>query len=316
MFFSAKELCDYANRPDNTRGTRNEIIRIVYNNGRLRRARIGAPITLNEARRAMKKFRKKVVSRVLDSSDGIYIAKWLRPWDVVPKLREYQAPVGDFGVGVEIEMGFQSRQDASFFADKIKNWKYIAIDYEGGTYPIEATFAPLQYSKLSKNSQPCRYLQLLEAERGRVFNHVAAQSVGTHINVSLGGQGNMTGYTNEAVNFNTRLREINVALNSLTASQKHKYFNRLPYGYGYNHGRWIEWKLFNSQVDYKVLMRYIDITVELTRLVHSNNIAITSRTVQTALETGYNKRSTTKKKKAQTVSTSDSAVDTNFAVAA
>ena len=46
--------------------------------------------------------------------------KWYRPWDVVPKLRDFQAPEGDYGIGVEVEMGFRSERAAQTIANKSK----------------------------------------------------------------------------------------------------------------------------------------------------------------------------------------------------
>jgi len=38
-----------------------------------------------------------------DDADYTSVTKWLRPWDVVPKLKNFWPEADDFGVGVEIE---------------------------------------------------------------------------------------------------------------------------------------------------------------------------------------------------------------------
>ena len=206
--------------------------------------------------------------------------KWYRPWDVVPKLRAFQAPEGDYGIGVEVEMGFRSRQSAQTIANKIKNWKYIAVDIEGGENPIEATFPPVLYSKLSSKSQVFRYLKLLRENVRLVRNHDHDAAVGIHINVSKGG---VTTYNI------LRGDDLCNVVSTLSYSEKMKYFGRQPYGVvNCNTGKYLEFKLFNSTTDGKALKRYINIAVALTDLVTSD-APIDREVVITALELGYNK---------------------------
>ena len=54
-------------------------------------------------------------------------------------------------------------------------------------------------------------------------------------------------------------------------------------------GKYIEYKLFNSVTDWKVLRRYIDIAVSLTALLASDEL-IDRTTVLAALEAGYNNK--------------------------
>ena len=58
-----------------------------------------------------------------NDSNGTYygVGKWYRPWFVVPKLRDFAPPEGDYGIGVEIELGFNTLEDAKFVANKVKN---------------------------------------------------------------------------------------------------------------------------------------------------------------------------------------------------
>lgn len=215
---------------------------------------------------------------------SFYLYKWERPWNIVPKLRNFVPPAGDFGVGVEVEMGFNSRTAASDVVSAIRHWKHIAIDYEGGTHGVEATFPPVLYSKFGKRSQVSRYLQLL-AERFEncCVHHAQNQYVGTHVNVSHCRDANGSARVN-----GVRLNSVNTYLSRLSHAQNVRYFGRDPYRLGMNQSRWIEWKLFNSVTNWKVLRRYVDIAVSLTALVAADT-EITQEAVMAALDAGYNK---------------------------
>lgn len=222
-----------------------------------------------------------------NDTDGTYfgVGKWYRPWFVVPKLRDFAPPEGDYGIGVEIELGFNTLEDAKFVANKVKNWRHIALDWEGPSHPIEATFPPFLYSKMDNNKQPFRYLKLLADNEDKVYKHAANSYTGTHINVSKGG-----------VTFDhDRVNDMYVALgrfcNMADASTKVKYFGRNPYGFcdARNGFKFIEYKLFNSTTDRKALRRYINIAVAITDLIASDT-PINQDSLLAALEAGYNKR--------------------------
>lgn len=265
MFFSAAEYIPYHRR--------------VY----------GRTLSLEAARLFMREIKERVIQREIDPNygsntrltHGHYLAKWHRPWTVVPALANFTPPENDFGIGVEVEMGFRTRALAGNIIQKIANWKHIAIDAEGGEHGVETTFPPILYSKLNKRSQVVRYLDLLEENRSTVADHGGYQ-VGTHVNVSWGSRRVPSG----------RLDLLNSYLRGLPSDQKHRYFNRIPYGYGYNRqsGKFIEWKLFNSVPHSRLIFRYVDIAVELTKLVHGPYEDINERSVLAALERGYNKR--------------------------
>lgn len=232
----------------------------------------------------VKACKKAILSRDLEVDEyANYLNKWDRPWHVVPAIKNFKPPVGDYGIGIEVEMGFTSLENAQYIAQAISNWRHIAIDEEGGSFPLEVTFPPFLYSKLSAKSQPCRYLQLLKKNKRRVEKHHGDyDSVGIHVNVSKGGVSRYDNY---------RICEVNDILEErLSLRQWHKYFGREPYGYGNDYGKKdvIEWKMFNSVTDYKVLKRYINIAVALTDLVASD-VNITKEVVMNALNLGYNK---------------------------
>lgn len=232
--------------------------------------------------RVHKRAMKAVSNRnVYCNETRMYVGKWHRPWHVVPQLRQWRAPAGDYGIGIEVEMGFRTREDAAFIANAVKHWRNITLDFEGGRIPIEATFPPTRYSRFGKNSQASRYLQILEENRSRVVNHNRDGNVGIHINVSKGGSSPIPV---------ARTRELSRCLSYLPTSSQIKYFGRIPYGFAYDHVDYIEYKLFNSTTDWKVLRRYVDIAVELSKLIFDTSRRINEESVIAACEAGYNKR--------------------------
>lgn len=276
MFFSAHEFMMFANS---------------YEGMYTRRACFETyrPITLKQARSIMRLVRNSIVERNMQPRVEGYntylsLYKWLRPWDVVPKLRDFAPPPGEYGVGVEVECGFIDDAAASFIADKIKNWKYVAIDHEGGDHPIEATFPPFIYSKMRNDrTQALRYIKLLSDNSSLVAPNDGW--VGFHVNVSKGGADGKCVTIDYA-----RLDRINYALDDLSYREYLKYFNREPYGKLYSQGgyRWVEMKLFDSTTDVATARRYIHIAVALADLLYSDR-RITGESVRAALEAGYNK---------------------------
>lgn len=214
--------------------------------------------------------------------------KWFRPWDIVPKLKNWQAPAGDYGVGIEIEHGFRSNRAASKIVEKIKNWRHIAVDIEGGEHPIEATFPPFEYSKMNSRRQPFRYLKVLRDNSDLLFEHEAGEHVGIHVNVSVGGGGRFD--RRRVGDMRNVLSMICAGWDANTTALCNKYFGRKPYGYCNDYsGKYVEYKLFNSTTKSHLLRRYIHIAVALTELINSSS-PITETTVLEALEKGYNKR--------------------------
>ena len=263
-------------------------------NSNMRRAILWVDRTRRPGLYTVAKRLRKIKQAILDrecaaeiGDDCTSVTKWLRPWDVVPKLKNFWPEADDFGVGVEIEYGFRSEEDEQWIANKVQHWKYITLDYEGGEYPIEATFPPVAYSKLSSRSQAMRYCKLLTQESSRVEEHVPRDHVGTHINVSKGSS------DMPMRSVASRLEILRVTLLNLDSAELYKYFGRDPYGYGYaretSGGRcFIEWKLFNSTTSAATLKRYINIAVALTDLVYSSR-DLTRENVMIALEYGYNR---------------------------
>ena len=282
MFYTQKEFYDAVQGSTNSYDILEAIKRDCSESGVLSAKKVNA---------TLRKIKKAVLARtehiaVGKNSSGfpqtLHLGKIMRPWSIVPKLRYFRPPEGDFGVGVEIEYGFTSAQNARNVMYHIRNWKHVALDREGGTYGVEATFPPILYSKLSKRDKPFRYLDYLAANSALLSSHYG--QVGTHVNVSA----------HTSINYDRRER-MNSCLMALTQEQKRKYFNRNPYGYINDRSEsaqsvgYVEMKLFNSTTCSITLRRYINIAVSLVKLLTSNT-AINRDTVIVALEEGYNKR--------------------------
>lgn len=291
-YFSARELHNYI-----TRNSRGQHYHTDYINQILGRGSVNRPVTLKDVQKALPRIKKIIAARQVTPGNWA-ITKWYRPWVVVPKLANFAAPAGDFGIGFEIELGFTSLANARKVAKHVINWKYITLDFEGGDNPIELTFPPILYSKLSKRSQVMRYCKFLTDNDRFVTKHAPGRLAGIHVNVSLPLGDHVNSSRMELVN--------DVLTRWLSYDQKEKYFGRNPYGYGNTHdsgGRYLEWKLFHSTTDAARLRQYADIAVELTKLVgnHERDTSgINTQSVLAALETGYN-RSLSRKKKVASV---------------
>jgi hypothetical protein len=274
MFFSSKDF--YEAVRTNVAGCRSDVAEFC-----------GLTYSSMPSRQQVRMYVRAAKQAILDrrtrisGDEEIYLGKWFRPWDIVPALRDYTAPDGEFAVGVEIEMGFNSLEASRNIARTVQHWKHIALDYEGGNFPIEATFPPVLYSKYNGQSQPSRYLKLLALASSGVAPHLPHSWVGTHINVSKGGS--------RVPDYRNRLMYSH--LEGLSSAAKVKYFGRgSPYNYNINqNGKYIEFKMFNSTTDWKQLRRYVDVAVALADLLYSEQ-EITAARIREALEIGYNKR--------------------------
>ena len=274
MFFSVNELYKACQTNGAVRADIADYLGMSY----------GVKINKSGVRNYVRACKQAIVDRHtridVDDGDAIYLGKWFRPWEIVPSLANFRAPDGEYAVGVEVEMGFTSREASRNIAQTIQHWKHIALDYEGGTYPIEATFPPVLYSKYGPKSQASRYLKLLAAPNSGVAQHSAGALIGTHVNVSKGG----------ARIDRNRLYDLSAGIALLTASEKAKYFGRgSPYGYAYNQGDYVEFKMFNSTTDWKKLRRYVDVAVALATLLYGDG-TINPSSVAAACEAGYSKR--------------------------
>lgn len=232
------------------------------------------PVNIKTVREAMKEIRRLILTRPVGVPHPV---KFLRPWTVVPHLANFEVPDGDFGVGIEVEYGFRTEEDFRFIADKIKDWKYITLDKEGGRIPLEVTFPPTLYSKWGHNSQAMRYLYLLKKEEARTEHR--GHNVGTHVNISAGGH--------PISSYSGRCGYMSAELQRMGSELHQRYFNRTPYGYLFPQVHGVEYKLFNSEPDPKQLIKYVEVAIAIHRLLIARDVPITQTSVRLACETGY-----------------------------
>ena len=328
MYFSAKQFHSYINTRNSSYAPRVlTTLRAVAAEENIRRQRVGRPqlrlmnsqqintarqITMQQAKKYMRVINKHIADRVpYAPSLGVNVGKFMRPWTVVPELAAFAVPEGDIAFGVEVELPFRTTEAARTVAKKVMKWKYVTLDFEGGSIPIEATFPPMLYSKLTDKAQVLRYVQYLTDNRTLVAPSIHG-GAGTHVNVSWRGlppwrygydlDGQATQASPEYTTLMQRLNNVNGYLRAVgnTMGLNDRYFGRAPYGYGFHQGTHIEFKLFQSTVDPARVRQYIDIAVSLAQLLKSNE-EVTQESVHQALERGFNKSVTKKRAKAKRV---------------
>lgn len=248
----------------------------------------GPTVTLQQAADYLRRAKQAIISRTYRLEGGGTVStKWYRPWDIVPALANWRPPQGDYGVGVEIEMGFRSDAHAARIAEQCKNWRYVTADREGGSTPIEMTFPPVKYSSLNlKRSAMFRYLDLLTANREIVVQHSPASMVGTHINVST---------PNDNRHVAERMSTLGgYFITNMSGAEQQRYFGRRPYGQIYRHtnngngATFYELKLFNSTIDKTKLAEYINIGISILQLAESP-LALNHTNIIAALQRGKDK---------------------------
>lgn len=249
-------------------------------------------ITLKEARDSLRAVKADLIARRLGDMGGGPLSKWYRPWDVVPAISNYKAPSGDFGIGIEVEHGFQTPEAMRAMATKVLSWRNVALDNEGGPNGIEVTFPPMDYSKF-KNSRALKYVRLLAKPSTEAFVHKTTSMIGTHVNVSSGlGDRNFSPARIQAMSrILSSFRYDMDVLSQDTRAKCIKYFGRVPYSGAFAQGtKFVEFKLFDSNRSAKSLKRYVNIAVELYKLsLEGNFTPIAQGTVFAACEIGYNK---------------------------
>lgn len=280
MFFSSKQFADYLNGGNN--GGNYVRARVLQQMGKT--GNRDGSISDEDADTYLTGIKAAITKRQRTYNNTENLSKWLRPWEVVPELATFAPPAGDFGVGVEVELGFNTMRDAQFVAEHIADWEYVTLDWEGPSYPIEATFAPHLLSDFH-NSLPVKYLNFLATIPDRIYPHEQDSLTGTHVNVSYNDGSNRAGWHYSQESLNT----INAHIGYMRHDDQVKYFGRRPYSVGHGQYSWIEWKLFNSQTDAARLQQYVNVAVELTRMAYTmQSHQITQEVFNAALETGYN----------------------------
>ncbi len=296
MFFNHKQLHAFFNSksPEDRRFYRSHYAHYLYGPGQsiyqLTHAAQRAEFTEDESKKILKGCLEDILSR----GKGHYyigqrgLQKWFRPWNIVPEIRDFRPTQnGDFGIGIEVEHDFQSAQDAEVVARKIQNWRNITMDCEGGPYGIEVTFPPTLYSKFNANSQAMRYMKLLAGPMAQhCRRHSPSDMVGTHVNVSV-----PRGVT---IDHGRRSQVNNHISRSYMSEDQHigrplceRYFNRMPYGSINSAVHGMEMKLFNSVESPQILRKYVEVGIELARLIVYSTEEVNRRSCVEAMERGY-----------------------------
>lgn len=240
----------------------------------------GQRLSLSSAKSIIKETKTAILSR-----NYAMPFKWYRPWDVVPALKNFVPPEGDVGVGIEIEAGIRTEAAYCAMAKEVWKMRNVAIDREGsGSHGTEVTFPPMLLSKMTKDSRPFKYQRLLASLNNNV---VFSDRDGTHINISLPQfAARVLRAQEHTPNLFVYVRQI---LQALAPVEQAKYFGRRPYGYCYNRGKYIEWKLFQSTTSIKQLQQYVRVAVALTAwMLDSWPADITLTKARTVLESAYN----------------------------
>lgn len=238
---------------------------------------LGVPVS--EARAQLREYHRKAVERLVqhrdpdndwDSDDDAYYGngsidayKWHRPWEINPKLAAKQAAPGDYLIGVEVERQFDDTGYAEAAARRALRWRYVAIDTEGDPECLELTFPPVSYNRYLANPDSAdfhKYIQLLRDELG---GHNDCDFCGTHVNVS---GGRVPSYE--------QVEDVSNLLRNLDFAAKRDLFGRRrPYGYGFQHGGFVEFKMFQTVADPEAMTRYIRIAVECYKIMGEYDLA-------------------------------------------
>lgn len=296
MFFNHKQLQAYLNSrlAEDRRYYRSQYARYLYGPGQssyqLSIDRQRGEFTEAEAKKLLKGCLEDILSR---SKGNYYISqrglgKWFRPWNVIPEIRDFRpTQAGDFGIGIEVEHDFRSAEDAEVVARKVKNWRNITMDCEGGEYGIEVTFPPTLYSKFNANSQAMRYMKLLAGPMAQhCRRHNPRDMVGTHVNVSVPRNVTIDHDRRNQVNHRIERRSL-YEHDHIGSSLCERYFNRVPYGSIYDTVHGMEMKLFNSVESSQILRKYVEVGVELARLIVYSTEEVNRRSCIEAMERGY-----------------------------
>lgn len=200
--------------------------------------------------------------------------KDMRPHDIVPSLRDFKVPAGDFSVGLEIEHRMTS--DARHKAvDWLRNEPRACMDADGGSL-FEATFPPILFSEITDDWGPYRYSRFLHAEKLTAASY--ALGIGIHVNVGSDPE------TMKKANAN-----IYYGWDGFPNREKNqKYFNRQPYGGIYQQagGKFWEMKMFACTTDVDKIGWYATAGVAILKTFAAGKS--TADSIYAALEVAYN----------------------------
>lgn len=236
-----------------------------------------------EIDKAYDKYRQQII-------DG-YHGKPARPWEIIDITRGLDKDA--VWVGIEIEMGFKDTYTMKRTREYIlDNFDYVTCDIEGGEFPVEATFPPVEVGKLfTSDSYLTQYYNDVLSKRGAATKHSPQDWVGTHVNISTPKYRNNpdSAWSNAMSCVDEALEHIGVGENAYNFRSVSTYsgdakvcqqlFGRVPYsGINPNSGRsgkWIELKLFNSTTDFEVLQWYVKVSELIAKLIDDDDITTT-----------------------------------------
>lgn len=229
-------------------------------------------IPIAAARHQLAQYHRAAIDRRPDVVVGSrHVYKWFRPWDINRGCVPTPGP-GDFTIGLEMERRFNDVWGAGRAAAWAARLRRVALDTEGQPRQLELTFPPILYSSYLKNpgrSQWERYAAYLAEHPSE---HRDAQFMGTHINVGMGSRPNSAEVGRLDIVL-YRTAGGHAGAESWSNEDRVTLFGRAqPYGFIYNQGTFLEYKMFQTVADPKALRKYIKVAVELTRIIRDGTL--------------------------------------------
>ena len=207
--------------------------------------------------------------------------KGTRPWDLQPirPLNEQEV-----WIGIEYETGFRSEEERNAAYDFVwAAFDGVTIDGEGvGTHFGEFTFSPVTLSTFANNqSDMDDFMRWRERVGSRHPARANTTGSGIHLNVSTPLlRETPAGYQRDAMlAFGTAT--LSSILRELSQAECSALFGReYPYGYAFNVGAHIEFKLFKTVdkledwMGYKpVMMKLVDAVIAVTETINHEFIS-------------------------------------------
>lgn len=209
--------------------------------------------------------------------------KGTRPWNLQP-IRPL--PEDEVWVGIEYETGFRNLEERNAAYDFVwAAFDGLTIDGEGvGNYYGEFTFSPVAMSTFNADkSDMDDFMRWRERVDSRHPPRANTTGSGIHLNVSTPMIRALdAGYDKDAV-LGISARVLSECLGRLSTTECSRLFGRAhPYGYAYNVGAHIEFKLFKTVdklsgwMEYKPTMRkLVDAVIAVSETVSHDYNALT-----------------------------------------
>ena len=202
--------------------------------------------------------------------------KGTRPWDLqaIRPLSEQEV-----WIGIEYETGFRNKRERNAAYDFSWNaFDGLTIDGEGvGNHLGEFTFSPVTLSTFVNNqSDMDDFMRWRERVDSRHPDGASTDSSGIHLNVSTPLlRETPAGYQRDAM-LSLGAVTLSSILRELSRAERFDLFGReYPYGYAFNVGAHIEFKLFRTVdkltdwMEYKpVMMKLVDAVIAVTETIN------------------------------------------------